>query len=363
MNRRFIIGIALLLLAAAAIAVWQILPKPDTRPVSTVKGFTGSEKVGLLNNPDIKRILSDRYRLNVDYRSAGSLEQVQIDSTGQDFMWPSNEVALEFYKEQHGGQANSALIFNSPIVFYSWNIVADALMQQRIVTQENSVYYIDDMIGFIQTLTVTDTNKQKSWKDLGLPQLYGKVAVISTDPTKSNSGNMFSGLMANMLNQGQVADDASLDRNLPTIKQYFASRGFLAQGSGDLFKSFYREGVGAHPIISGYESQLIEFVIQNNEADRKQILDQIRIIYPRPTVWSSHPMIALTSRGVELQKALQDPEIQKIAWEKHGFRSGFIGVQNDPKVLNIVGIPATITSVMPLPRPAVMQRLITELEK
>ena len=29
--------------------------------------------------------------------------------------------------------------------------------------------------------------------DIGLPELYGRVLITSTDPTKSNSGNMFSG--------------------------------------------------------------------------------------------------------------------------------------------------------------------------
>ena len=44
-----------------------------------------------------------------------------------------------------------------------------------------------------------------------------------------------------------------------------------------------------------------------------------------------------------LIEALQDEEIQKIVWEQHGFRSGLAGVQNDPKVLNIAGIPESIT--------------------
>ena len=38
MNRRFLIGLALLLLAAVVIGVYQFVPKPDTRPVVTVKG-------------------------------------------------------------------------------------------------------------------------------------------------------------------------------------------------------------------------------------------------------------------------------------------------------------------------------------
>src|SRR5262249_5907130 len=149
---------------------------------------------------------------------------------------------------------------------------------------------------------------------------------------------------------------------LPQLKKYYDRLGYLEQGSGDLFKVFTRTGVGAKPIISGYESQLIEFSIAN-EANRDQILKIIHIIYPRPTVWSSHPLIALNAKGKSLSAALQDPDLQKIAWEQHGFRSGLIGIQNDPKVLKVVGIPDTITSVLPLPKPKVMDMIITTLSQ
>ena len=77
--------------------------------------------------------------------------------------------------------------------------------------------------------------------------------------------------------------------------------------------------------------------------------DKVRILYPQPTVWSSHPLIILQEKANILIEALQDEEIQKIAWEQHGFRSGLAGVQNDPKVLNIAGIPESITYVVPMP--------------
>lgn len=357
MNRRLIIGIVLLLVVAGLIAAYQFIPKPDTRPVQTVKGYMGGEKTGFLANPEIQRILRDRYRLQVDATPLGSLDMVRADTTNLDFLWPSNEVALELYKEQHGGTAKSDLIFNSPIVFYSWDVVTDALVQKGIVKPEGAIYYIDNMPQLAQDL-VSD----KPWSEMGLPQLFGNFSIISSDPTKSNSGNMFAGLFANMLLGGKVADTSTIEEVLPQVKGYYTSLGYLEPGSGDVFKRFLRAGVGDKPIIVGYESQLIEFSIQN-EANRDEILKRIRIIYPRPTVWSSHPLIILTPNGDALSKALQDPEIQKIAWEQHGFRSGLIGIQNDPKVLNIIGVPASITSVMPLPRPQVMERLIQYLSQ
>ncbi|MBK8022992.1 MAG: hypothetical protein IPK19_16605 [Chloroflexi bacterium] len=63
------------------------------------------------------------------------------------------------------------------------------------------------------------------------------------------------------------------------------------------------------------------------------IRSQICIIHPTPTVWSSHPLIARTAAGKQLLAALKDEELQRIAWEQHGFRSGLLGVQNDPAIL------------------------------
>ena len=87
----------------------------------------------------------------------------------------------------------------------------------------------------------------------------------------------------------------------------------------------------------------------------------MRIIYPRPTVWSGHPLIAITENGKRLSRALQDEELQRIAWEEHGFRSGIIGVSNDPKVLDVIGVPQDVSSVMQMPGPQLMQELIRAL--
>lgn len=353
MNRRLLIGLVLLVVVAGLIVAYQFIPKPDTRPVVTVKGYMGSEKVGFMSDPDVQQILRDKYKLTVNYTPLGSIDQVTVGSTGMDFLWPSNEVALQLYKDNHGGVAKSALIFNSPIVFYSWSDVVDALAKQGTVTQENGIYYVNDMPKLANTLVYSQTK----WSDLGVPQLFGNFAIVSSDPTKSNSGNMFALLISTMLNNGQVADLPTMQKQLPDIKHYFDSLGFLEAGSGDIFNRFIRAGEGDKPMIVGYESQLIEFSIAN-QANRDQILKQVRIIYPRPTEFSSHPIIALTANGDALSQALQDPEIQKIAWEKHGFRSGLVGIQNDPKVLSVVGVPETITSVVPLPQPAAVQELI-----
>ena len=46
-------------------------------------------------------------------------------------------------------------------------------------------------------------------------------------------------------------------------------------------------------------------------------------------------------------EALQDPDIQRIAWERFGFRTSFLAPNNE--LLKTLRLPDTITSVTPLP--------------
>jgi len=205
-------------------------------------------------------------------------------------------------------------------------------------------------------------NDRTTWKDIGLDDLYGSVKFVSTHPAKSNSGNMGSGLVANLMNGGKVVDEQAIQTLLPQIKQLYGRLGYMEHSSGTLFSQFLKQGVGSYPIIVGYENQMIEFGLENS-----QYLDllqkKVRTLYPKPTVWSNHPVIALTDNGVKLVEALKDPEIQELAWKKHGFRTGLSGIQNSTKDMMFKGIPENITSVIPMPSYRVMDIIIRELEQ
>ena len=272
-----------------------------------------------------------------------------------DYLWPSNQVALALYKQNSGQLVVQENIFNSPIVLYSWAPVVDALVQQGIVRQDGGFYYVD--LAKLADLTLSG----KQWSDIGSASLTGHIKVASTDPSLSNSGNMFFGLLATTLNGGDVVNSGTVDAVLPDLKTYSDLMGFQLSSSGDLFQQYYTTGMGARPLIAGYESQLIELSVQNKDVYSSSLKDSMRILYPTPTVWSSHPLIARTANGRRLLEALKDPEIQRIAWERHGFRSGLPGVTSDPAVLGIEGIPLQITSVVDMPDPATMDRIINAI--
>lgn len=355
--KKQVVGIIILLvIIGAAIAYQQFFAGGKA---VELKGFIGGEKALLLEDLKVQEILKKKYHIVLDYTKMGSIEMVQETPVQDlDFLWPSSQVALELFKQQpHAGQlVKSEIIFNSPIVLYSWDIVTDKLIELGIVELIENTYYVVDFPRLVQL--VVDGTK---WADMGLPELYGRVLITSTDPTKSNSGNMFSGLLANILaGQGEVVNMQTLPTVLPTVKSVFTSLGFMEQSSSTLFEAYLTKGRGDKPLIVGYESQIVEFSLQYRDM-WPSVKNNVRILYPRPTVWSSHPLLVLKNRAEPLLEALKDPEIQRIAWEQHGFRSGLPGIQNDPKVLEIAGIPATITNVMPMPDPQVMEAIIAAL--
>jgi hypothetical protein len=359
------LGLAILALVVLAVAGYQLRTKGRGAGGPGIggsgggeivaRGLVGGEKAGLLKDPAIQKLLQERAGLTVDYTRAGSIDMVKGNVTGKDFLWPSSQIALELYRARGGKEAKADVLLNSPMVLYSRQMVTQALIKEGIVRKIGESFFIVDFPKLIQVI-----NAGKQWKEIGLPQLYGRISIICTDPTRSNSGNMFAGLLANLVNKGEVVDEASLPAVLPTVKRFFGRLGYMQQSSGDLFTQFLQQGVGSYPIIVGYEAQLIEFS-QEFPQYREMLRKEITTLYPRPTVWSSHPLIALTPPGERLLAALQDPEIQRLAWEKHGFRSGVVGVVNDPKSLQVTGVPATIENVIPMPKFQVMERIINAL--
>lgn len=364
MNFKKLLGIILLAAVVVSVLVaqmvdWDSLKRtvPVNRPAVTVQIMYGGEKTAFLENQAVRDIFRDRYELTLDARRVGSIEMVSTaDTSSMDCLWPSNQIAVELARLNGKPVLGDEIIFNSPIVFYTWGPVTEALTKAGIVERRGETHYV---VKAKELITMVSSGT--TWESLGL-NLYGSVAIYSTDPTRSNSGNMWAGWLANQLNGGKVATEADLATLLPLLRNYFDQMGFMEVSSGDIFEIFLSQGMGSRPIIVGYENQLPEFILANPQA-RALIEKQIDVLYPEPTVFASHPVISLTADCARLVEALRDPEIQAIAWRDHGLRSGLIGVQNDPSLFTGMGMPATVDRVMSMPGARVMERIIAELSE
>ena len=76
---------------------------------------------------------------------------------------------------------------------------------------------------------------------------------------------------------------------------------------------------------------------------KQNVNNSINFIYPSPTLWNSHCFTVFTDNGAELYAAIQDPEIQQIAWKKYGFRTGVVSSDLDTSF--ITGVPKELTNL------------------
>lgn len=346
-----IIGLVILITVIIAAVIYVMVGSSNA--VTEIKGYVGGEKIGLLEDEEVQEILRDKYKLSIDYAKAGSIDMITADATGMNFLFPSNQTALELYEKINGDPVKSEIILNTPIVLYTRQAVADAFVSEGLATKDCDVYYVD-----MTKLTEAIENGTK-WSDIGLDQLYGSITVGTTDPTKSNSGNMFAGLLANTL-CGGVADETSLYEILPRLESIFQKLGYMESSSSDLFDQFLKTGMGAKPLIAGYENQLLEFAVENPET-WEHVSGDIIMMYPTPTVWSSHVFIALDENGTLGIDALLDEDIQRLAWEKHGFRTGVYDTPADSEHFGVSGLADEITQVAPMPDADTMDRIIRNL--
>jgi hypothetical protein len=182
---------------------------------------------------------------------------------------------------------------------------------------------------------------KRTWADLGVKDIYGTARVVSTDPARSNSGYVFSGLAANAL-AGGVADENGVSRVRDDIAAVFAAMGFKSHSSGKLFEDYVAGGPGASPLVVGYENQLIEWILADR--DRWEKIEQ-----RDPTVFTAHPLLVLNERADAIIETLKSEEAQALAWRLNGFRGplGSYAGEEDETIARYV--QPSITSVVPMP--------------
>jgi hypothetical protein len=72
--------------------------------------------------------------------------------------------------------------------------------------------------------------------------------------------------------------------------------------------------------------------------------------------------LSLDEKGDRAIDAMMDPQIQQLAWTRHGFRTGVAGTQLNTDSFGVDGVPEQITRVMPMPDFTTMDRIIQSLQ-
>lgn len=323
-------------------------------------GFIGGEKQAFVEDPDVVKALGG-WGLTLDARVAGSVEMVRepaLLSQNPQFLWPSSSIMVDIARQSGVKERTDQTVLNTPIVVYSWQPVADGLSKAGLVTKAADGTYHLDMKALLAAVSRGD-----QWSSVGVPELFGRIRIVSTDPNRSNSGFMFSGLALNLL-AGDVATTDDLAKYGDQLESIFRSMGLKSSSSGKLFDQYLAGGVGAEPMVVGYENQLVEWILADparwakiaGSGQSKPV-----VLYPTPTAYSAHPLITIDAASDRLLEALLSDPLQQLAWNKHGFR-GPLGALAGEATGPIAGLlPAEIDSVLPIPAADVMLALIAKL--
>ncbi len=324
-------------------------------------GFIGGEKERFVEDPEVVSLLRRQGGLVLDARRAGSIEMVRepalLDQHPQ-FLWPSSSVLVDLARASGVKIQRDQVILNSPIVVYSWDGIARGLAASGYATADGEVRYRLDLAKLLNAILAGRT-----WADVGVGALYGSLRLLSTDPNRSNSGFMFAGLAANLL-AGEVVTPSTLPAVLDKVAAIFTRMGYKPSSSGKMFEDYVAGGPGAQPLVVGYENQLIEWVLEDEERWRRLNSDGTAkpvILYPEPTVFSAHPLIAIAPEADRLIELLMGREAQQIAWTRHGFRGplGTSGEIENPLVRDRI-LPR-LDQVVPMPDFRTMLALIDRL--
>ncbi|MEN3615596.1 hypothetical protein AAH979_39635 [Plantactinospora sp. ZYX-F-223] len=335
---RFLVGlVTVIVVCVVAALLWSRSGGTSTPAALTrLTCVGGSEKSELMADPEVTRVLRDRYRLEVSFQPLGSYDQVQLRTDDLrarkvDCLWPSSASAQSVFEAQHQGafpEYRAENLLQSPEVVYAGPRGTDALVKMGVVQQRDNRFHIVNM----KSLLLDYVLRKQTWDGNGAAELRGPITVSSTDPAKSNSGFVLAQLQLSILATDDVFQAPNLAqarRALPTMRALYDAQGLQARTSDSGFREWLTQGGEfKSPLYAGYENQLIQQVVRSG-ANSANLLRNVRVLYPDPTIYSDHPVLALNATAAGFIEAMKDPEIQSIAWQTYGFRSAVqVGVND-----------------------------------
>ncbi|WCC79351.1 hypothetical protein O6R08_07370 [Cutibacterium equinum] len=332
---RFIIGVVILLLVCVVGGASYLYLQPDSSSstgggkaktssseVTQIKCAGGSEKTELMADPEVTKVLADKYHLKLDFVPMGSYSQVQmstddIKKAGFNCLWPSSASAQRIFEADHRGQFSgyrAQTVLQSPEVVYSGPQATAALQRAKLVTKVDDHHEFD-----IKTFLLDHATKDTTWQKLKAGNLAGPVRIRSTDARSSNSGFTMMQLELTILATKDNTSSPTLAQSkavLPQMRQLYETSGLQAASSENGFGQWLTQG-GEYAARCSPGTRTRSSSWQPPTRTRRRSSRTSRCCTPA----RRSTQITLDTDGRKLINAMRDNEIQTIAWKKYGFRS------------------------------------------
>jgi hypothetical protein len=332
-NRNLILGFVLLAVAAFAIILipqWcEIFPftcKPKLTSVYVYGGYRCFE------DEQCMAVLRDRYHLDVkgEFRK-GTFGMTDDYKPTVDCIWPGSITGIEYFQtKQEVKIRKSAVIFQTPIILFTWKELLPELEKAGLVYAKDGVFFLR-MQPLVEAMIA-----EKQWNDIGVGT-PGYVRVESSDPASSSSGMLWMEMMGNYLvpgnkRDGKVLTSADLQANpalIPALYTYWENQGFQVDTTSKLFDKFISSGAGM-PMVVAYESSYIDWYESQSDNMKAQAA-KIVGLYPEMTINTDHTLASLAPACDLLVEAMKDVQIQELGWVKHGMRNASGGIGAKPQ--------------------------------
>ncbi|HLJ55641.1 MAG TPA: hypothetical protein VKT77_11430 [Chthonomonadaceae bacterium] len=332
--------------------VFNVFKEPERRRPRRPPGMEQTVAVHGLISPenDFARdgetlgILRDRYGVELTTETRESSQMATADLSGLDFVWPADEIALGEFRHNRPG-ATGATTFRSPLVIYTWDVVADALVRAGVAKSDRAGCFTVD----VRKLADMEAHGTR-WRSLGLAEMPGCVEVAVTDPVHSACGRIWCALVASAEIGHDLADPKRLNAALPALRRSCRGAQVRSGNAQSLFEEFVKGGPERRPLAIGYEAEYIQHRMGFG-APTYGLKHAIRILYPDPSIWTAHTLVPLTGNGRRLLTALDDPHLQSSSRGKYGFRTA-AGAGSMYQSSGMQGVPMTIDHSVEVPTPA-----------
>lgn len=324
----------------ASLGITYLLPIFGLKNMVTI--VSGTELKEVLEEIE-KKFEEENPHINLQLKFEGSQDIVTnfIDEKN-DFqptiLIPANSELITELETKLKAQGETDIFYDTPTAIAKTMLVAIAWEER------GKVLFPDNKFSWQKLETALQT---KNWDKLGGKKEWGSFDFITTDPTRSNSGQLTLSLWAkNQLNQNNLTVN---DINKPEIEQLFKlikNSVYQPPRSTDiLLQEFIARGKNDADVATVYESIALYRWLQAQENQKQGY----QIYYPNPTMETTI-MGAVVKKNVSKSEAKAGRKFmeflieneQQIIFAKYGFRPiinlDLKSLSNTPWNQNIPGV-------------------------